>query len=417
MRKLVLSTALGLALVAQGATAAVAEQSPESKILAHQPVGADITGSDSMDSAPRLEAGAHQDRLPVTGEEQARYYKLPDIQDGERLTVSGQPIVDMMGEPTSRESMRLRAELLDSQGRACAGNSNASISRSNSTPLPVLHLQTTAKDTYSTCFSNEDDTVYLKLQRTGQWQAQDEVPVELRVSVEPAVDPTSLSGVMPEQQPPVSVTLSGEPSPVSGGSGFATATELSAGTISADSVLPYEVKYYKVHLSEGQRLSYRLSVQPSENASASGLATGTYSPLLAPDVAGTSWDKLSREDVGASVTRSTLSEVSRDLVDGYGGRFGLRVPGDYYIAVAGTANDPRGLNPLNYSLAVEVSGEAKNTGAWEPDIGEQGQALAAGDAGSSSWLPSGAQLGAFLGGAAVALAGFAGLWLLRRKRA
>jgi len=150
--------------------------------------------------------------------------------------------------------------------------------------------------------------------------------------------------------------------------------------------------------------------------SADRLATRTSSPLLGTDVVERDSGELSRADVGASITRSTRTSVSRDLLNAGWGRSQLRAPGYYHITVVGAARDPRGLNALDYELAVEVIGEASGQGAWEPVAIEQA-GLQAAQASSGSWLPTGAQLGAFLGGVAVARAGFAAWWLLRRRRA
>ena len=405
-------------LVVPAHAAGDSSESSDSVILRHQSVGEQAAGSQDLGGAPQLEAGAWQDLLPVTGEDSARYYRLPAVQEGENINVSAQLIIDPMNQPSSRENIKFAGELVTGDGRRCASTGTATVSRDWFDRLALARLDTGAKrsDGYTGCLAQGNDEVYLKLERTGTWQADTGIPVELRVIVEPAVDPTTLSGQIPTTLPPANVTLSGAAEPVSGGSGFSNATELAGESIHADSVLPFEIKYYKVHLAEGQRLNYRLTMGDSRDASANRLVTRTYSPLLAGNVVERDSAELSREDVGASVTRSTLSEVSRDLVDSAGQLSGLRTPGYYYITVVGAARDPRGLNPLEYELAVQVTGEAGGGGAWEPalDTGTGGGGVLV--TATGGWLPTAAQFGALLGGAAVALAGFAGLWLLRRRR-
>src|SRR5690606_1179652 len=106
---------LGLAVPASAAT-------PESKILTHTPVGTQVVGSDNQGSAPVLEPGMSQDMLPATGENGSVFYKLPQIQEGERLHVSTQLILDPMQQPTSIEQIKLKASLVQSDGKSCNSN-------------------------------------------------------------------------------------------------------------------------------------------------------------------------------------------------------------------------------------------------------------------------------------------------------
>lgn len=393
----------------------------ESQLLQHQSVGESVRGSETMADAGELPVGASQDLLPVTGTEAAYYYQLPVIEEGENVHVSAQLIVDPMNQATSRESIELRGQLVTADGKQCTPSDGARVSR-DGFDRPALVLASTGvkrAEGFGSCLSQGNDQVYFKLGRDGLWQADTEIPVELRVVVEPAVDPTTLSGQIPDKLPPVSVSLNAPANPVTGGSGFSNATELADQSVSSDAVLPFEVKYYRVHVAEGQRLNYRLSVGDSREASAQRLVTRTFSPLLADQVVERDSAALAREDVGASVTRSTLSEVSRDLVDSHGGQTWLRTPGSYYITVTGAARDPRGLTPLEYELAVELTGEPRSTDAWMPGVdltAKENGPLGLDVATATGWLPSGAQLGALLGGVAVALAGIAGLRLLRRKK-
>lgn len=423
MKRKILSLSLG-AVLALGALAVPAHASAtdqDTKILTHQAVGEQVSGTANLDEAAQLDPGASQDALPVTGKDAARYYKLPAIEEGENLHVTAQLIIDPMNQPTSRANISFTGRLVTADGKTCSRTGSSTVSRSSFDRPALASLSTGIKraDGYGGCLSQGNGEAYLKLERTGTWQADTDIPVELHVIVEPALDHTTLSGQTPAKLPPANVNLSGPAEPVSGGSGFSNATELAAGSISADSVLPFEVKYYKVHLSEGQRLNYRLTMADSRDASANRLVTRTFSPLLDSSVAERDHAELAREDVGASVTRSSLTEVSRDLVDAGGSLAAMRSPGDYFITVTGAANDPRGLNPLEYELAVEVSGEATGGDSWEPEVaaeGEGGGLLGVTLPGESSWLPSTAQIGALLGGVAAALAGFGVLWLLRRRK-
>lgn len=408
----ILPTLLAAGLCLTLATPAMAS---EAKILTHEPVGTQITGAADQGSAPELKAGAAQDLLGVTGDDTALLYKLPEIQDGERLFVSAQLIVNPLLQNTSRENIKLSGELRRADGERCIGDSD-NTRRASFERLPLITLDSDAKNStgFARCLDQRNGELFLALQRDGAWQADTQLPVEIRVIVQPAVDPTTLSGITPETLPPASVALDAPATPVAGGSGFSNAAAVASGSVYSDSVLPFEVKYYKVHLTQGQRLNYRLSVTDSPNASAEKVHTGTYNPLLESNLMTSGAEtSLNREDAGASISRSTVTTVSRDLQAG-ATNHELAFAGDYYITVAGTANDPRGLNPLNYELAIDVTGETSDEKTWEPAAEITEQAASA----SSSWLPNSAQLGALLGGVAVAIAAFAGIWFLRhRKRA
>lgn len=413
---------LGLAVPASGAV-------PESTILTHSPVGTQVEGSENQGSAPVLEPGMSQDMLPATGEHGSIFYKLPQIQDGERLHVSTQLLIDPMQQPTSNEHIDLKAALVQADGDSC-NSSSAHTSRRGMENLSLVQLDSSVKDAegYSRCLDSQNDELYLSVQRGGKWQDDLEIPLEIRVVVEPALDPTTLSGVVPDSEPPITVSLNAQATEVSGGSGFSNAAKLESGSVYSDSVLPFEVKYYKVHVAEGQRLNYRMTVLDSPNASAQDVYTDTFSPLLHDGImTNPSGQSLSRDDSGASLSRSMETVVSRDLIAEGTGHHALGYPGDYYITVVGDAYEPRGLNPLAYELAIEVTGEPTGSETWEPsydDDSETGDGLLGLFGGSQdpeqsddsgSWLPDSAQIGALLGGAAVALAGFAGLWFLRRK--
>lgn len=377
-----------------------------------QAVGGQSAGGTDIASAPQLEAGAWQDRLPA---DSARYYKLPTPVEGESHTVTAQLLIDPMIEPSSTGFIRLETKLLRADGAQCEFEGSTTTERAAMDRLALASLRTGSPGKATGCYAQGNQDVFLEVVRSGEWQADTEIPLQLNVVKEPAVDATTLSGQVPQDLPPTTVDVDAPAQPVSGGSSFLNAAELAGTSVSSDQLLPLETKYYKVHLAEGQRLNYRVTMSDSRDASATTLVAQEFSPTLGDDVSAQSRSELKREDVGASITRSTRTEVSRDLFDTNGARGELRNPGYYYIALTGSARDPRGLNPLKYELAVQVTGEAKNADAFEPQL-SAAEANTIGSTSQQGWPPSSAQLGALLGGAAVALAGFAAGWIIRRRR-
>ncbi|WP_313814755.1 hypothetical protein [Glutamicibacter sp.] len=375
-----------------------------------QPVGDTAAGGADMASAPQLQPGSSQDSMPA---ESTRYYKLPTPAEGERQSVSAQLLIDPMLEPTSTDYVKFDVNLVQADGDNCDFGGSTATDRSGVDRLALASLDTGVygPNQFTGCYSGGNQEVYLKVVRSGQWQADNEIPLQLTLVNEPAVDPTTLSGNAPSELPPANVDLDQPAAPVAGGSSFLSAAELGGTSVSSDQLLPLETKYYKVHLSEGQRLNYRVTMGDSRDASATTLVAQEFSPTLASGISTQSRSELDRDDVGASVTRSTSTTVSRDLFDASGSSGELRNPGYYYIALTGSARDPRGLNPMKYELAVQVTGDPAATAAWEPHLASESAANTSGD----SWLPSTGQLGALIGGVAVGLAGFAALWLLRHR--
>ncbi len=377
------------------------------------PVGPEVGGAEDLASAPLLGAGSSTDKMPG---DSVRYYKLPTPAEGERQAVTAQLLIDPMIEPSSTGYVNFEANLVRADGNNCDFGGSTTVDRSGMYRFALASLDTGVynPDRFTGCYSGGNHEVFLKVARSGAWQADNEIPLQLNLVTEPAVDATTLSGSTPEKLPPANVDLDQPAAPATGGSSFLAAAELAGTSVSSDQLLPLETKYYKVHLSEGQRLNYRVTMGDSRDASATELVAQEFSPTLGSGISSQPRSELAREDVGASITRSTDTAVSRDLFDASGTSRELRNPGYYYIALTGSANNPRGLNPMKYEIAVQVTGEASGDGAWEPLLASE---AAAQGAGKDSWLPSSAQLGALLGGAAVALAGFAALWIIRRKSA
>ncbi|MGP9488436.1 hypothetical protein ACT3UA_17555 [Glutamicibacter sp. 363] len=390
--------AAGLSL--SPATAALAS---EPEILAYDPVGTEVQGAPDVRFAPTLDPGISLDRFGGIYEKSHLFYKLPKIQEGERLHVSAQLIVDPLRQPGSRESIQLAGSLLWADG-SCASDV-ASTNRSDIASLPLITFISEPKGSpgYTRCTDTENNEPSLALHREGLWQDDAEIPVQIRVVVQPAMNASTTAQSAADAQPPVSVAPDTSASAVSGGSGFSNATALEPGSVYSDAVLPLEVKYYKVHVAEGQRLGYRMSVLDSPEASASRLHTSTYSPLL-QDGLMTSGAKRSLigDAAGASLSRSLASPVSRAR-QAAGPHPELSFPGYYYITVTGSAEDPKGQIPLAYELGVELSGEAAGEDVWEP-------AFEVSAPGSRRW-----PLGALAGGAAAALAGLAALRFRLRR--
>ncbi|MDR4534840.1 hypothetical protein [Glutamicibacter sp. PS] len=427
MYRSIAASTLALTLLA---APAVAQPSPESPIAQHVPVGQGIDGGERPEAAPELSVGLFQDVLERGESAQnskdgtVTYYRLPRPAAGERLSISAQLIVDPMREPSSNRSIGLSAEIVGDTGNRCSGSETARTSRNDIDRLALVTLITERLEPErdwprSGCLADPQGQPWLRIERTGEWQDDQPVPVELRLLREPAIDPTILGEAVTEDMTPHAVQLTGEATDVSGGTGFSTATALADGSIFADSILPFETKYYKVHVAAGQRLNYRVVMGDSREASARGVTVSTYNPLLEDDLTLYAERSLRREDVSSFVTQNLATAVSPDLVESHGRYRSLSVPGDYYLMISGDARDPRGLNPLKYEIAVELTGQALNATEWASQVqasADSEAGIGAQNASADTWVPDAGQLGALLGGVAVALGGYALWWLLRRRR-
>lgn len=412
-----------------------ADDNPRGPVPVYEPAGEQVTGGSDLAGAVEIQPGVHHDVLDSGDSESLaddgtqRFYRLPALEDGERLYAAAVLAVDTQQRTDSSGSAGLDLKLVNQQGESCSSGGSSHLTAGNTGGQPVVTAATDPMDAEATygCFEDGSGVISASVRRTGTWQADTPVPVELHFWVAPPVDENQLNEAPSGAEPPQSVTVSGEATPLEAGSTFATAAEAAPGQIHSVEIRPTQVQYFKVPVEYGQRLSYRLSQGSNQDASVTSIRGDVHTPLLRePDTVNHSMS-LHYNDVGDVITQSTSVATSPDNY-GHHSYGSLQIAGDYYIVVS--ASKPRsqraGSQPFRYELAVEVTGEPGGTTDWVTAAQEQAQQAAGGDAedgdqaqasgGGAGGGPTGAELGALAGGigAGALLAGVA--WLLLRRR-
>ncbi|MFC7401497.1 hypothetical protein [Citricoccus sp. GCM10030269] len=396
----------------------------------YEVVGTEVSGGSDLSSAADVEPGVYRDVLDQGGSDvgTTRFYQLPALKEGESVHAAAVLALDSQKDVDSDGSAQLGLEFVNPHGDSC-GTMDTSRASPGSTTLPLVaagRSDVMEAGSYG-CFEDESGRVIVKVTREGQWQADEQVPLELRFWIEPPVDEDQLSEASEDDAPPESVTASGDATPLEAGSSFATATEIEPDQVYSLEIRPYQVQYFRVPVEYGQRLSYRLSTGNNEDASVQGVSSAAYNPLFnAPRMLNSGASSLRYSDVGAVATGNIAVPVSQNEYGSF--QFSeLRIGGDYYITVS--ASEPRsnreGSQPFRYELAAAVTGDASGTTEWVSQAHDQqadgvedegAEAQASGASGAGGWFPTGTELGALLGGVGLGAVLIAVVWLLLRRR-
>lgn len=213
--------------------------------------------------------------------------------------------------------------------------------------------------------------------QAGQWlidvsvptAAQTPVPFGLRVVEEPPIADPGVAA--PSAAPkPQQLPAAADPTPVTGGAGFATATEITPGTWSS-TIVPGEFNLFRFHLDYGQSARVSITAPPISQALKEKL-TGSltvpqgrlalYSPMWA-ELGFTDGSEFS-DNIGSSITgfpRETHYFTSTPVVSASGSQESrdfdaggeATLPGDYYVGFSASAKDYSYEFPYTLTLAVD----------------------------------------------------------------
>ncbi|HEY4615092.1 MAG TPA: hypothetical protein VIG75_06505, partial [Citricoccus sp.] len=296
---------------------------------------------------------------------------------GERVHFSALLLPDQSPPPAQGNSFAgIEVQLVNGQGETCS-SSDRGYAHSSDGGTPIVGYVRSREYTEPGslgCFQDGTGQVFAKVQRFGERQAEDPLPVELKVVVEPAVDESTLGPHADGEESPRSVTLSGRATAVPGGGSFNDATEVENQTVLSDSVMPNEARYYRVHVGYGQRLNIRAANGASKEAGPNAVDVSVYSSVRGP-VRMKGDKRLQRTPAGQNATLNMPVPVSMDNHDGPIGNDAY-LAGDFYVVVsADKYSDDRNREPFPYELALDVSGTEQD-GPQVADPGD-GQVLAA----------------------------------------
>lgn len=379
--------------------------------------GTPVSGGESLHTSPGIAPGQYLDEY-ARGETEAhtsedgtlKFYDLGTIEPGERAHFSALLLPDQsQGRGEDNPFAGVEVQLVNGQGTSCSNRAD-DYEHSSHGGEPIVGYVRSEEYTESKsygCFADGTGRLYAKVQRYGERQADQALPVELKLVIEPPVDESQLGPHADEEESVQSVTLDDPAAPVLGGSGFNDATELEAQSVLSDSVMPNEARYYRVHVGYGQRLNVRAANGATKEAGPNQVNLRVFSSVRGPvDMIGD--HSLYRNDPGDTITRNMQVAVSRNNFDGYYGEDAY-LSGDYYVVVsADTWSDDRNREPYPYELAVDVTGEEQDgplvaepgdgqvvsdqTGQGADDAADGGEtdASAAGD-GTEAQEPDGAE--------------------------
>ncbi len=342
--------------------------------------GTPVTGGETLHASPEITPGQYLDEYaqgetdyPTSEDGTLKFYDLGEIQPGEYAHVSALLIADQSeGRSTGDPVAGISVELVNGQGDSCSSvGRDYEHSSDGGAPIVgyVRSREYTEPGSYG-CFADGTGRLYAKVQRYGERQNEQALPVELKLVIEPAVDESTLGPHADEELPVRSVSLSDPATPTQGGSGFNDATELEAQAVVSDSVLPNEARYYRVHVGYGQRLSLRATNGATEEVGPNSIDVGVFSSVRGPvRMLGTG--NLYRGNPGDVITRNMRVTVDRSNFDGHIGQDAY-LSGDYYVVVSADKwSDDRNREPYPYELAVDVTGEEQDGPLIaEPGMGE-----------------------------------------------
>ena len=336
-------------------------------ITGYTTAGIPVTGADQASAqAPLLTPGQYVDTFAVGGSADTassgttKYYTVP-VQAGMRPYISATlvPPDDNVG---SIDILGVDLDLLRTDLQDCRSERGFEVltGSQNKAPTAVLDGPTFGDPKApSTCPT--DGTAILRVTRIGKAWADQPMPMEIVVRMEP---PADTAGLLPQatKGDVLPAPVHGPPTALTGGSSFNDAPELTSGTTYADTLVTGESRYYRVRLEWGQRMSYLITevgpAQPSLGYVGSTVWVDTYNPLREQvtrlsDTSGKSWYR-------GPVTADPFT-ASTDYPVRYTNRSGtdqrdFALDGDYYLRVNADRHEQEPAS-TTFQITVVVSGE------------------------------------------------------------
>lgn len=341
----------------------------------YTPLGTPVAGAEqpSID-APLLAPGQYVDTYAEAGtdatgvEGTAKYYTVP-AQAGDRLYVSATIIPPGTG---ASEITAFGAEiaLLAPDLTSCA-----SVQRDfmvtdpdrNEAVTAVLSREIGGDGYPDAC--PQQGVLIVEVQRIGTAYVGQELPMEIVVRREPPADASALPPPAAKQDG-LAAPTHGTPVPLSGGSSFNDAPQVSSGVTYSDTVVTGENRYFRIPLQWGQRFTYLLT--PAAE-SAPELFPGAfawmdaYNPvrdgvvMTQFDTGGELWFSASEPRPFTASTPYPARYSNRAMNDSAG----FSLDGDYYLRLSTNLNDEEPSSTA-YQLTVLISGDPEAGPVYEP---------------------------------------------------
>ncbi|MFC7458586.1 hypothetical protein ACFQS2_15465 [Brachybacterium sp. GCM10030267] len=360
-----LIVALAMALVLLGAApAALADPSdePTPPEHAYSADGQDVQGGASLAQATTVSPGIHRDSFERGAESTSedgtvKYYRVA-VEDGERVhaaaTIAAPPYPD--GRPEDDEGLGLAIGFRTAGGDTCTSDDDfAGEDMTGDGPVTAWAVSEAVGP--DGCSGEE---LFLRVARQGSRAADEPLPVEIQV----AIQPPGIGGGAPAVDEEVEDDGASPVSPVDDqpielGRSFAAATPLEPGSHVVE-LVPGETGMVSTQVREGQRLRWRTEVTAQPDGGKDVLALRTFNAAREQvTVGGGSWtaydgDPIAGGGMAAPVDLGNRSSELRAVQSAW-------LPGTHTIQLQRLQlpadAEPGAEEPLRLILTLEVEGE------------------------------------------------------------
>ena len=418
--------AASLVLVS-GMPAALADPPAEGELpaYAYAADGEQVEGGGSLAQAAVVEPGIHLDSYAQGASEEfgsgtTKYYRVA-VEDGQRVrssaTIAAPPYPG--GLPEGYEGLDLQISYLTAGGDTCDDSSSSSTGATMVGDGPITSSAVSGVVGPDGCAGTE---LFIQVTRTGLRAADEPLPVEIQV----AIQPSGIGGGSPSVDEEIeddgaSPVAPATDEPIELGRSFSSATPLEPGSYVVE-LVPGESGLVRIPVQEGQRLRWRTEVT-SQPEGAGEISLFAFNAAREPvAVGGGTWqmsdyDPIAGGGMAAPVDRGNRSSELSGVESAW-------LPGTQTIQLhrlqRASDAEPAGDDPVTLVLTLEVDGEIAADAA-DGTVLELGDTTSGSSPGGFLGLGDGlGRIALFVGAGLLALialvTGAAGILVLRLRR-
>ena len=373
------SALLALVLVlVLGSAPALADPAdePEAPATAYQAAGAEIEGGSSIAQAPTVAPGLHRDSFAeggadVSGDGTAKYYRIA-VGEGERVHAAAVIAAPPYGSgvPEDYQDLSVGLAFVTAGGDDCNDSSTGTYGETHTADGPITTVRVSGPMGPEDCAGTE---LFLKVTRMGTRLADQPLPIEVQIAIEPAGtaggDPSVDEEIADSGASPVAPAQS---EPIELGRSFSGALPVEPGSYVIE-LVPGEVGFVSVPVGEGQRLRWRTEIVSEVGEEAGQLVVLARNPV--------------RDQVAVGGGNQSLSQ--RGIIEGGGMTAPVAVgnrssekasirsawlPGTHTVMVQRLQRPEgaaaAGADPVRLILTLEVEGEAAEGASEVLELGD-----------------------------------------------
>lgn len=398
---------LAVLLLAAPAAQAEGPEPARPPAYAYQATGGAVTGGASIAQATEIAPGIHRDVLDEGSadaytEGSARYYRIA-VADGERVhaaaTLAAPPYPE--GIPEEAEPLGVSLSFVTAAGDTCGDRGAADSGEAATGDGPVSTSLVSEAVGPDGCTG---DSLFLRVARSGPRAADQALPVEVQVAIQPPgigggspavderIEDAGASPVAPE-----------DPEPIEAGRSFAGARAVEPGSVVVE-LVPGETSVLALDVAEGQRLRWRWETTsaPEDAGQISLLVHDPARSLVTVDggvdAIGTA-GAVAGGGMAAPVDLGNRSSDSDAIASAW-------LPGRHTVLLhrlqRPAGDEPAGDEPVRLILTLELEGEPAEDAA-------EGTVLELGDLGGGPGTWGIGRIGLLVGAGLLSLVGLAAL--------